>query len=178
MISSGGLLHSQNPTTVDRYSCSGRDLMPRTRSGRSWFPGSTGREVDPICAARTEGCCASMYLAETGDATTSMQFNRSYASSSCAYRSMNFFVPRPGKLTDTRRSSSSPSTPTTVPVPYVGCRTFRPSIGLESAPRFNGGRVNEPGLLCRRCEDDTGFIPLRTRCKNSSDEYEYSGSSS
>src|SRR6202166_3078773 len=38
MISSGGLLHSQNPTVVDRYSCSGRDLMPRTRSGRSLLP--------------------------------------------------------------------------------------------------------------------------------------------
>src|SRR5256885_9567399 len=29
-----------------------------------------------------------------------------HACSSCAYRSINFFVPRPGKLTDTRRSSS------------------------------------------------------------------------
>src|ERR1700692_2095338 len=101
-----------------------------------------------------EGCCASMYLAKTGDATRRCSLDsESYASSSCAYRSMNFFVPRPGKLTDTRLSSSSPSTPTTVPVPYIGCRTFRPSIGLESAPRFNGGRVNELGLFGLRCDD-------------------------
>src|SRR5260370_22141383 len=43
-----------------------------------------------------------------------------YACSSCAYRSLNFFVPRPGKLTDTRLSSASPSTPTLVPTPDLG----------------------------------------------------------
>src|ERR1700692_311625 len=118
-----------------------------------------------------EGCCASMYLAETGDATTRCSLDSEfYASSSCAYRSMNFFVPRPGKLTDTRLSSSSPSMPTTVPVPYVGCLTFRPSIGLASAPRFNGGRMKELGLPWRRCDDGTSFRPLRWPCKNSSDE--------
>src|SRR5256884_5555597 len=45
---------------------------------------------------------------------------------------MNFFVPRPGKLTETRRSSSSPSTPTMVPTPKLGCRTLRPSMGFAS----------------------------------------------
>src|SRR6266436_2469285 len=71
----------------------------------------------------------------------------------CAYRSTNFFVPRPGKLTLTRRSSSSPSTPTTVPTPYSGCRTLRPSIGSACAPRFiadrpNDGVVEVAALFC------------------------------
>src|SRR5258708_20605730 len=61
----------------------------------------------------------------------------------CAYRSTNFFVPRPGKLTLTRRSSSSPSTPTTVPTPYSGCRTLRPSIGSPCPPRFIPDRPKE-----------------------------------
>src|SRR5258708_21732509 len=62
-----------------------------------------------------------------------------YACSSCAYRSINFFVPRAGKLTETRRSSSSPSTPTIVPTPKLGWRTLRPSMGFASPPRFADG---------------------------------------
>src|SRR6202011_871368 len=148
--------------------------MPRTRSDRSWVPRIDWTKLNPIRATRMEGCLRLNVPCQGSRRNNAVPGSaEAYASSSCAYRSINFLVPRPGKLTETRLSSSSPSTPTTVPVPYVGCRTFRPSIGLESAPRFNGGRVNEPGLLCRRCADDTGFIPLRTRCKNSSDEYEY-----
>src|ERR1700676_4059653 len=55
MISSGVLLHSQNLTTVDRCSCSVRDLMPRTRSDHSWVPRIDWTKLNPIRATRMEG---------------------------------------------------------------------------------------------------------------------------
>src|SRR5229473_2126782 len=76
-----------------------------------------------------------------------------HACSSCAYRSTNFFVPRPGKLTERRRSSSSPSTPTIVPTPKFGWRTFRPRRGFASAPRLAAGRVNALDPADRRGAD-------------------------
>src|SRR6266481_226306 len=98
----------------------------------------------------------------------------------CAYRSINFFVPRPGKLTLTRRSSSSPSTPTTVPTPYSGCRTLRPSIGSPCPPRFIADRPKEDvvAAAARRCGARAAGAEIpRTRRVNSSALYEYSGSS-
>src|SRR5882762_778896 len=101
-----------------------------------------------------------------------------YACSSCAYRSINFFVPRPGKLSDTRRSSLSPSTPTIVPTPKLGWRTLRPSMGLESPLRFAAVRPKEVWAGWRRGAAVACLGPPRTRHRNSSGEYEYSRSGS
>src|SRR5579875_2968299 len=44
-----------------------------------------------------------------------------------AYRSTSFLRPYPGKLTVSLVFSPSPSDSRTVPIPYLGCRTFDPS---------------------------------------------------
>src|SRR5208283_324612 len=103
-----------------------------------------------------------------------------YSCCKFAYRSTNFFVPRPGKLTLSLRSSSSPSTPTTVPTPYSGCLTLVPSKGSAFAPRFNAGRLNDGlvGAVRRAGGCAAGVFTPRTLRKNSSAEYENSGSGS
>src|SRR6267378_920066 len=172
------LQHFPNLTAVGRYSCSGRVVMPpllsdRIRASRKpeitqyAFEDGTRLNVPREAPSRNQP-------AHWPSRTDSPL----YACSSCAYRSINFFVPRPGKLTDTRRSSSSPSTPTIVPTPKLGWRTLRPSMGLESPPRLAAGRRKEVWAGWRRGAATACFGPPRTRRRNSSGEYEYSGSGS
>src|ERR1700727_4066662 len=85
---------------------------------------------------------------------------------------MNFLVPRPGKVTASLRSSSSPSTPTTVPTPYSGWRTFWPSMGSEPADFLPKAEADLPKLgvfdgveVLRDGVRDGGGVP-RTRRGN------------
>src|SRR5690348_13612601 len=99
---------------------------------------------------------------------------------------MNFLVPRPGKVTASLRSSSSPSTATTVPTPYSGWRTFWPSMGSEPADFFPKAKAEADlpklgvldGVEVLRDGVRLGGGVPRTRRANSSGEYEYSGSGS
>src|SRR5215475_15773285 len=66
---------------------------------------------------------------------------------------MNFLVPRPGKVTERRRSSSSPSMAVMVPMPYSGWRTLRPMRGSPAPGRLAEERL-KPELPTDRSEDE------------------------